>query len=118
MRNVKHARCVKCGKTYEAVPTLTNCACGGILDIVYDYDYIRTVLTRDVLAARRENSMWRYRELLPVEEDTPAPPLRVGWSPLYQAKALAEHLCIARLYVKDDGVNPTASLKDRASAMA
>ena len=118
MRNVKHARCVKCGKTYEAVPTLTNCACGGILDIVYDYDYIRTVLTRDVLAARRENSMWRYRELLPVEANTPAPPLRVGWSPLYQAKALAEHLGIARLYVKDDGVNPTASLKDRASAMA
>ena len=118
MRNVKHARCVKCGKTYEAVPTLTNCACGGILDIFYNYDYIRTVLTRDVLAARRENSMWRYRELLPVEENTPAPPLRVGWSPLYQAKALAEHLGIARLYVKDDGVNPTASLKDRASAMA
>ena len=118
MKNVKHAKCVRCGKIYEAVPQLTNCACGGILDIVYDYDYIKTVLTKEKLAARRDNSMWRYRELLPVEEDTQAPPLRVGWSPLYEAKALAEELGIGRLYVKDDGLNPTASLKDRASSMA
>ena len=118
MKNVKHAKCVRCGKIYEAVPQLTNCACGGILDIVYDYDYIKTRLTRETLAGRRDNSMWRYRELLPVEADTQAPPLRVGWSPLYEAKALAEELGIGRLYVKDDGLNPTASLKDRASSMA
>ena len=62
--------------------------------------------------------MWRYRELLPVEPETPAPPLRVGWSPLYKADRLAKELGIAKLWVKDDGQNPTASLKDRASAMA
>lgn len=118
MKNVLHARCVKCGKEYEAVPGLTNCSCGGILDIVYDYDYIKANLTKEKLAGRRDNSMWRYRELLPVEEDTPVPPLRVGWSPLYEAERLAGQLGIGRLYVKDDGVNPTASLKDRASSMA
>ncbi len=118
MKNVKHAKCVKCGRIYETVPDLTTCTCGGILDIIYDYAYIRTILTRETLAARRENSMWRYRELLPVEVSTELPPLRVGWSPLYRTDALAEQLGIARLYVKDDGVNPTASLKDRASAMA
>ena len=118
MKNVKYAQCVKCGKIYEATPNLTNCQCGGILDIIYDYDYIKTVLTKEKLAARRDNSMWRYRELLPVEEDTPNTPLRVGWSPLYQADALAGQLGIKKLYVKDDGINPTASLKDRASAMA
>jgi len=118
MRNVKHAKCVKCGKLYEAAPDLTTCTCGGILDIVYDYDYIKTVLTKEKLAARRDNSMWRYRELLPVEETTEAPPLRVGWSPLYEASRLAQELGIRKLYVKDDGVNPTASLKDRASSMA
>ncbi|MBD5161351.1 MAG: threonine synthase [Oscillibacter sp.] len=118
MKNVKHAKCVKCGKIYEAVPTLTNCSCGGILDIIYDYDYIKTVLTKEKLARRGDNTMWRYRELLPVEEDTPAPPLRVGWSPLYEAPRLAEQLGIRKLFVKDDGVNPTASLKDRASSMA
>ena len=118
MKNVIHAKCIKCGKIYESTPDLTNCTCGGILDIIYDYDYIKTQLTKEKLASRRDNSMWRYRELLPVEESTPAPPLRVGWSPLYKASRLAKELGIARLYVKDDGVNPTASLKDRASSMA
>ena len=118
MKNVRHAKCVKCGKLYEATPNLTNCSCGGILDIVYDYDYIKANLTKEKLAARRDNSMWRYRELLPVEEDTPNTPLRVGWSPLYGADRLAKQLGIKKLYVKDDGINPTASLKDRASAMA
>ncbi len=118
MKNVKHAKCVKCGKIYEATPNLTNCSCGGILDIIYDYEYIKANLTKADLAARQDNSMWRYRELLPVEESTEAPPLRVGWSPLYEAKTLAAQLGIRKLFVKDDGLNPTASLKDRASSMA
>ena len=118
MRNVKCGRCVKCGREYEAVANLTNCECGGILDIIYDYDYIKTTLTKEKLSARDDRSMWRYRELLPVEETTPNTPLRVGWSPLYEADRLAKELGIAKLWVKDDGQNPTASLKDRASAMA
>ena len=118
MRHVTGARCVRCGRTYEAVPNLTNCECGGILDIEYDYAYIRENFTKEKLAARKNYSMWRYRELLPVEDSTPDTPLRVGWSPLYEEKRLAEELGIARLWVKDDGLNPTASLKDRASAMA
>ena len=118
MKNVKYGKCVKCGKTYEATPDLTNCECGGILDIVYDYEYIKTVLTKETLQKRDNRSMWRYRELLPVEESTPDTPLRVGWSPLYEEPRLAEMLGIKKLWVKDDGQNPTASLKDRASAMA
>ena len=118
MKNVKCARCVRCGREYEARPDLTNCACGGILDIVYDYDCVKAALTKEKLAARAERTMWRYRELLPVEENTPDTPLRVGWSPLYEEPRLAELLGIKRLWVKDDGQNPTASLKDRASAMA
>ena len=118
MKNVLHAKCVICGRTYDAAPNLTNCACGGILDIVYDYDSIKSSLSKADLAARQEYTMWRYRELLPVEAGTELPPLRVGWSPLYQADRLAGQLGIQRLYIKDDGINPTASLKDRASAMA
>ena len=117
MQNVKFARCVKCGREYEAKPDLTNCECGGILDIVYDYDYIKTVFHKEDLS-KRPYDMWRYRELLPVEADTPAPPLRVGWSPLYEAERLVKQLGLKKLWIKDDGVNPTASLKDRASAMA
>lgn len=118
MRNVICGRCVKCGKEYEATANLTNCSCGGILDIIYDYEYIKTTLTKEKLAARDDRSMWRYRELLPIEETTENTPLRVGWSPLYEAERLAKELGIKKLYVKDDGLNPTASLKDRASAMA
>ena len=118
MRNVKYAQCTRCGKTYAAVPDLTTCSCGGILEIVYDYEYIRSVFSKQQLSERRDPTMWRYRELLPVEPDTPAPPLRVGWSPLYKTDKLAKLLGLNALYVKDDGVNPTASLKDRASAMA
>ena len=118
MKHVKYGKCIRCGKTYEAVPDLTTCQCGGILEITYDYDSIKSRLTKEVLANRAERSMWRYRELLPIEEDTAPTPLRVGWSPLYEEPRLAEALGLGRLFVKDDGQNPTASLKDRASAMA
>lgn len=117
LRNVRHARCVRCGRIYEAVPSLTNCTCGGILDIIYDYDYIKENFRKEELAERPKD-MWRYRELLPIEESTAPPPLKVGFSPLYDAERLAQELGIGKLYVKDDGLNPTASLKDRASAMA
>ena len=56
MKNVKYAQCVKCGKIYEATPNLTNCQCGGILDIIYDYDYIKTVLTKEKLLLK----VWGY----------------------------------------------------------
>ncbi|KAF5076218.1 Threonine synthase [anaerobic digester metagenome] len=118
MKNVKYGKCVKCGKEYPATPDLTTCECGGILDIVYDYAYIKTQLTKEKLAAREDCSMWRYRELLPIEETTENTPLRVGNSPLYEEPRLASELGVKQLWVKDDGQNPTASLKDRASAMA
>ena len=118
MNYVLGAKCVKCGREYAAVPDLTTCACGGILDIVYDYAAIRRDFSPRVLEGCRDHSMWRYRPFLPVEATSPAPPLRVGWSPLYRADNLAQALGLKTLYIKDDGLNPTASLKDRASALA
>ncbi len=61
--------------------------------------------------------MWRYRDLLPLGAEAVVPPLRVGWTPLYAAPRLAADLGIAQAWVKDDGLNPTGSLKDRASAL-
>ncbi len=119
MKNVKTAKCVKCGREYPATPDITTCpSCGGILDIVYDYDYIKSQVSKEDMAAREDNSMWRYKEFLPVEEVADYPKLRVGWSPFYKEDRLAKILGVDTLYVKDDGINPTASLKDRASAMA
>jgi threonine synthase len=88
------------------------------LEIIYDYPYIKTVFTKKKLEGRGESGLWRYRELLPVGEDSGPPPLRVGGSPLYRAERLGKILGLNNLYIKDDGLNPTASLKDRASAIA
>ncbi|WP_130848888.1 threonine synthase [Intestinimonas timonensis] len=118
MKYVLGAKCTRCGAEYEALPTITTCKCGGILDIQYSYSAIRDHFSPADLEQTRDWSMWRYRPFLPVEEDSPAPPLRVGWSPLYKADRLAGVLGLKTLYIKDDGQNPTASLKDRASAMA
>ncbi len=119
MKNVISAVCVKCGHEIEAKPDITVCPkCGGIMDIKYDYTYITGKVTKEQIADRRDNSMWRYREFLPIEGDSKVPKLRVGWSPFYETKRLAEEIGLRKLYVKDDGINPTASFKDRASAMA
>ena len=118
MKYVLGAKCTRCGAEYEALPTITTCKCGGILDIQYSYSAIRDHFSPADLEQNRDYSMWRYRPFLPVEEDSPAPPLRVGWSPLYKADRLSKVLGLKTLYIKDDGQNPTASLKDRASAMA
>jgi len=118
VKNVKCARCVVCGKEYEPAPDITLCSCGGVLDIIYDYEYIASQVSRATLAANRDFTMWRYRSFLPIREDSPAPPLRVGWSPIYPAPRLAEIIGVKYLFIKDDGQNPTSSLKDRASAVA
>lgn len=119
MKNVISAVCVKCGAEHEAVPNLTTCKkCGGILDIKYDYAHIKATVTPSEMKDRRDYTMWRYREFLPIEGTSKVPKLRVGWSPFYKTDRLAQKLGIKELYVKDDGINPTASLKDRASAMA
>ncbi|MBQ1312215.1 MAG: threonine synthase [Blautia sp.] len=119
MEHVLCAKCIDCGKEWEARPDITTCpSCGGLLDIKYDYAAIRKAVDHKVMAGRSEQSMWRYMEYLPVLGKGSRPKLRVGWSPFYKADRLAKTLGLKTLYVKDDGVNPTASLKDRASAMA
>ncbi len=70
------------------------------------------------MEARGERSIWRYADLLPVSDPSLIPPLQVGWTPLYHAARLGQALGMPHLYIKDDGRNPTASLKDRASAIA
>lgn len=119
MKNVIGAKCTICGKMIEATPDITVCpSCGGIMDIEYDYEYIKSKLTPYGLMDREDRTMWRYMEFLPVEGRGKLPKLRVGMSPFYKAERLADTLGIKTLYIKDDGINPTASLKDRASAMA
>lgn len=121
MTNVTGLTCVICGKTYPADYTGYVCpdhGNEGILDVRYDYEKIGSTFTQGTLAADRDRTMWRYRPLLPVATDAAVPPLTVGGTPMYDAAPLAADLGIARVWVKDEGRQPTASLKDRASAMA
>jgi threonine synthase len=120
MDHVTSLRCMICGRDYkpgEVSYTCPNCGPEGILDVIYDYGLIGDRLTRDRLAGRREPSIWRYTELLPVEPDGPRPPLQIGWTPLIRADRLGWSLGCENLLIKNDGRNPTASFKDRASAV-
>src|SRR5512140_503193 len=111
-------RCTVCGTQHppDTPYTCPKCAIGGILDVEYDYDKVRGEMTKQALSERPLNQ-WRYQELLPVDVSK-APNLSVGWTPVYETKALAQHVGIRTLYVKDDGRNPTGSLQDRPSAVA
>jgi threonine synthase len=112
-------KCVFCDAVYPtSVPyTCPTCGITGILDVQYDYKAIAGRLTRRILAKRLDPSHWRYRELLPIREDAVLPSLQVGWTPVVRADSLARHLGLRTLYLKDDGRNPTGSLKDRASSV-
>jgi threonine synthase len=90
----------------------------GILDVQYDYDLIKSRFSREQLATSRDFTIWRYKPLLPVEADAVVPPLAVGWTPIYDSPRIADRLGLQKVWVKDDGRNPTASFKDRASAIA
>ncbi len=118
--NVSHLKCTICGKTYA--PDAVKYVCPnhgdeGVLDVEYRYDEINRRTSPGQIAASRDNSIWRYWELLPLEKRSTIPPLQVGWTPLYQARYLGAELGLKQLYLKDDGRNPTASFKDRASAV-
>jgi threonine synthase len=117
---ITHTRCTICGQHYDldaVTYTCPTCGPAGTLDIRYDFRRLRESVTPEQIAAKREYTMWRYRPLLPILDDACIPPLPVGWTPLVAAPRLADQLGIEALWIKDDGRNPTASLKDRASAM-
>ncbi len=84
------------------------------MDVVFDDDELRKMADR---LPGRAFDMWRYTEALPIPVGAALPPVSVGGSPVSLAPRLADHLGVARVVVKDDGRNPSASLKDRASAV-
>jgi len=113
-------RCSLCGKTYQPHETVYTCPSdGGNLDILPDYDSIKQNTTPDQLFDSKEYSIWRYLPLLPVKDPgfLGTPMRSVGWTPIYQSKVLNSELGLEHLWIKDDGRNPTASFKDRASAI-
>ncbi len=121
MDHVKSLKCLICGAEYG--PDEIEYICprhgeDGIVDVQYDYGLIGRRISPATLAENRDYTIWRYKPLLPVEPDSPVPPLTVGWTPLYRADRLAAGLGLKHVWVKDEGRQPSASLKDRASSIA
>ena len=119
MKYVTGLRCVICQKVFQPDEVLYVCpdhGDEGILDVEYDYAAIRTEIGEALPAA--SDGMFAYRPFLPVADSIAAPPLVVGGTPLQAAPGLAQAAGVAELWLKDDGRNPTGSLKDRASALA
>ena len=118
-------RCQRCDRVYAAgeidyvCPNHANVGSDmGTLDVLYDYAAIGKAVDPADLVADPDRSIGRWTPLLPIGSRSSLPPLAVGDTPLTQPKLLGEHLGMANLFVKDDGRNPSGSLKDRASAIA
>lgn len=117
MSFIKGLKCRECGREYRVDPVYVCEFCFGPLEVVYDYDGIRAVLTREIIQSRPQN-LWRYKELLPIEGE-PSSAFNTGFTPLIKADNLAKLLGVKRLYIKDDTVaHPTLSFKDRVVAVA
>jgi len=116
--NVTHLYCSKCSATYEANKLHNLCAaCGKPLLVSYDLERAASTLKKDSLALRQPN-LWRYRELLPVEDDSNIVCLGEGYTPLTHAARLGDKLRMKHLYIKDESANPTGSFKARGLAVA
>ncbi len=108
-----HLRCRECKKEYEPTFKYICDECFGPLDVHYDYP----TLTKDSFT-NREQTYWRYFELLPIIDKSNIVSINAGMTPLVKAEKLGEKIGLNNLYIKNDSVNPTFSFKDRPAGIA
>jgi len=117
MSFINGLKCKECGEEYPKEPIYVCETCFGPLEVDYNYDKIKAVLTKELILSRGKN-IWRYAELLPIDND-PTIGLNVGYTPLIKADNLGKALGHSDLYVKNDAVcSPTLSFKDRVVSVA
>jgi threonine synthase len=117
MSAISHLECTRCAKQYEAGRVYKLCACGSPLWVRYDLRRLDAAGWREQLPARPPN-LWRYREVLPVRNESCVVSLGEGCTPLLHARHLGEKLGMTNLYFKDESLNPTGSFKARGLAVA
>jgi threonine synthase len=119
MSFVKVLRCVSCKKEFDPKKIVYTCdRCGEKLDVIYDYEAVKSKVERSELEQRHGASSFRYREFLPIFDISKVPSLGEGGTPLVQCRRLGERLGLSDLYAKDETRNPTGVFKDRATVMA
>ena len=131
MKHIHCLKCVKCGREYaldDVMYVCRDCGLEGTLDVIYDMNLVAVRLLRHLHTSsdiREPLSIRRYVDLLPIQDERLLPPLHIGGTPLYECHEALRNVFQesraafpSRLFIKDDGRNPTASLKDRASALA
>jgi len=117
MSFVKSLQCRECGRQYPKAPLSVCEYCFGPLEVNYDYEALRSQISREIIQSRPPN-MWRYRELLPLDGEASVGK-QVGFTPLVKATNLARRWGIQNLYIKNDSVCfPTLSFKDRVVSVA
>jgi threonine synthase len=114
-----HLTCTSCGLRHAWKKLHNLCiACQKPLVAIYDLEDIRLVLTREGLTARREKSLWRFREVLPLPPNTEPVSLGEGGTPLLWAKRFGKKCRMENLWIKDESQNPTQSFKARGMSVA
>ena len=115
---IDHLECTQCGKTYphDQVSRVSEC-CGKVLFARYDLARLRREVSREVFASRDSN-MWRFSELMPVTQHDNVVTLGEGGTPLMAATNLHKKLGLKRLYIKEEGLNPTGTFKARGISAA
>src|ERR1019366_3777522 len=116
MPKATHLECSLCAARYDAAAVGNLCTCGGPLLVRYDLAVIRHRWPRREVASGPAN-MWRYAPVLPPAEASVVT-LGEGWTPLVRTRRLGTRIGAEQLWVKDEGLNPTASFKARGLACA
>jgi threonine synthase len=109
--------CPRCGRRFALNQLLNLCSCGSPLLVRYDLKKAAATIAKTGLAGRSAN-LWRYHELLPLEDDANLVSLGEGFTPLLEANTLAGQCGVQRLWIKDEAQNPTGSFKDRGLSVA
>jgi len=114
VNSATHLECARCGNTYDLNRPVNTCSCGSPLLVRYDLDNIASRVDRQSLALG-STDMWRYKEFLPVPDES-ITTLGEGMTPLLSTGRLGECVGLRRLYMKDEGLNPTGTFKARGAS--
>ena len=108
--------CPKCGQEYSITEIQQTCKCGAPLLVRYNLKEAKKHFSKEMLN-EREKSLWRYRELLPVQEEKNIVTLGEGFTPLVSLERAGAQSDIPKLYMKDEGIIPTGTFKARGAAV-